>query len=134
MEIVVAHPPNFEAIRAVFPSAADKGVLFCYGNTIFNPSDGFIPPALIAHEEVHCVQQAAVGVDSWWDQYLVDPQFRYAQELAAHIVEYHNFIRQTKNRSLQRAYLAAVASRLSGPLYGNAASFAEARDAIKQGR
>lgn len=134
MQIVPTNPPNFAAIKAVFPSAAEKGVLFCYGDTIFNPSGEFIPPALVAHEEIHSAQQACIGPDLWWRQYLIDTQFRYAQELAAHIVEYHEFIRRMKNREMQRGYLRAVASRLSGPLYGNAVSFDEAMIAIKQGR
>lgn len=126
MHVVVGPPPNFESIKAVFPQAADKGVMFCYGDTIFSPSSAYIPPQLIAHEEIHSRQQAAMGPEAWWAEYLADVGFRYRQELIAHVVEYHDFLRYTKNRRMQRDYLAAVAKRLSGPLYGNVVSYSDA--------
>lgn len=134
MQVIVDKPPNFDAILEVFPQAADPGVMFCYGNTIFSPSSEYVPPQLIAHEEIHSGQQRLMGVETWWDRYLVDVSFRYKQELAAHIVEYHDFIRFTKNRQMQRSYLAAVAKRLSGPLYGGVVSYSEAILAIQRGR
>ncbi len=132
MKIIVARPPNFEAILAVFPGAAEPGVMFAYGDTIFSPSSAYIPPQLIAHEEVHEEQQRAEGPEVWWAEYLVSPEFRYHMELRAHIVEYHDFIKHTRSRPRQREYLAAVAKRLSSPLYGSVVSFAEAMEKIKQ--
>lgn len=134
MQIVVARPPNFDAILRVFPEAASKGVMFAWGDTIFSPDSAYVPPQLIAHEEVHESQQRADGPEKWWDQYLVSADFRLQQELAAHIVEYHEFIKHTRSRPMARGYLAGVASRLSGPLYGGLMSFDEALVAVKQGR
>lgn len=134
MQIITALPPNFEAIRAVFPNAADPGVLFCYGDTIFNPSGDYVPPQLIAHEEVHSARQALCGPVEWWASYLVNDSFRFDEELAAHIVEYHDFIKRTKNRQMRRDYLRAIGGRLSGPLYGSACSLAQAISAIELGR
>jgi hypothetical protein len=108
--------------------------MFCYGDTIYSPSSEYIPPQLIAHEEIHSAQQRRSGPQAWWAEYLIDVSFRYRQELAAHIVEYHDFIRFTKNRQMQRSYLAAVAKRLSGPLYGGVISYSDAILAIQRGR
>jgi hypothetical protein len=55
--IIVARPPNFEQIHAAFPRADKPGVMFAYDGKIYNPSGGIIPPALIAHEEVHLIRQ-----------------------------------------------------------------------------
>jgi len=134
MNIVDYPPINFAAIKAVFPSAADEGVLFCYGDTIHNPSGGFIAPQLLAHEEVHSKQQAIIGPVKWWDYYLANPPWRFNEELEAHIVEYHDFIKRNKNREMRRNYLDAVARRLSGPLYGSVSTFGEARLLIERGR
>lgn len=134
MHIITGTPPNFEAIKLVFPMAADKGVLFCYDDTIFNPSGDYIAPSLIAHEEVHEKQQREIGVTTWWDRYLDTPQFRYRQELEAHIVEYHDFIKRNKSREMRREYLTAIGKRLTGPLYGNTGTLAEAITSIQRGQ
>jgi hypothetical protein len=132
MNIIVARPPNFEAILKVFPEAAKPGVMFAWGDTIFSPSSAYVPPQLIAHEEVHQEQQLAEGPEIWWAQYLVSPQFRFDMELRAHIVEYHEFIKHTRSRPRQREYLAAVAKRLSSPLYGSMVTFEHAMKTIRQ--
>jgi hypothetical protein len=134
MLIVDSNPPNFNAIKAVFPNAADPGVLFCYDGTIYNPSGGYIPPQLIAHEEVHERQQAVIGPVKWWDYYIANPSWRFNEELEAHIVEYHDFIKRQKSRQMRRDYLDAIARRLSGPLYGSTSTFGEARLLIERGR
>lgn len=133
MHIVVATPPNFEAIRAVFPEAAKPGVMFCWGDTIFSPSGDYIPAQLIAHEEVHQDQQVFIGPEMWWASYLADPAFRFNQELPAHVAEYHEFVKYFKNRQMRRDYLRGVAERLSSPLYGSMVTFQEALDRIVKG-
>lgn len=133
-KIVVARPPNFEAILAVFPHAADEGVMFAWDGTIFSPDGDYVPPQLIAHEEVHFEQQRVIGgPEAWWDSYLKNPSFRFRQEREAHIVEYQSFVHHTRNRRMLRAYLDQVAQRLSGPLYGHATSFTDAYETIKRG-
>jgi hypothetical protein len=131
LQIVVGHPPNFDEIKAAFPNAVKNGVLFAYGDTIFNPSNANIPPQLIAHEQVHSRQHVVVGGPSkWWRRYIDDMEFRAAQELAAHCAEYRVYCDRVKDRNLRAKTLHMIASRLAGPLYGNAMSFLEARRAI----
>jgi hypothetical protein len=134
MQIVIAPPPNFEAIKAVFPASTEEGVLFCYDGVIYNPSGIFVPRQIVAHEEVHEKQQKDIGVERWWERYIDWPEFRFHQELEAHIVEFHDFKSCFKNRGMRRDYLATIAKRLSGPLYGNSCTYAEAVRAIEQGR
>jgi hypothetical protein len=72
--IIIDRPPNFEAIKAAFPKAENPGVMFAYDGNIYNPSGKTIPPALIAHEDVHLKRQSELFTpDSWWDLYLCDP-------------------------------------------------------------
>lgn len=125
MIIEIANPPNFEQILIAFPNANQHGVIFAYGNTIFNPSGVNIPPALLAHEEVHGKRQlrhlpnGASKTDPvwWWEAYIADPEFRYTEELHAHAAEYTVQMRLIHDRN-QRAKLAmSTAQRLLAPLY-----------------
>ena len=133
MQIVVARPPNFDEIVAAFPIATKPGVLFAWGDTIYNPSGVVIPPQLVAHEGVHAKQHAAVGSPAyWWRQYITFVEFRAEQELAAHREEFKVYCQRVKDRNQQAKALHMIASRLSGPLYGGAMSFADARRQIVQ--
>lgn len=126
MEIVVAQPPNFEEIVRVFPFARSPGVIFTFGQTIFNPSAVQISPALRSHESVHARRQGGDPA-GWWASYLDDPQFRLEEELIAHRAEYRAFRSWTKDRNAVARELDVIARRLSGPLYGGLLSHAKAR-------
>lgn len=133
MKIVASRPPNFEKIAAVFPAAHREGVIFSYGDTIYSPFTINISPALMAHEAVHGVRQEAIGVEAWWDRYLVDPEFRYFEELIAHVAEYQHLLDHAPNRNARRSALKSVAKRLSGALYGFSVSMAQAERDILNG-
>jgi hypothetical protein len=120
VKIKQERPPNFDMIVAVFPHAADNGILFAYDDAIYfpNPSNGAacIPPALLAHESIHLMIQRIHGPDEWWAKYLSDPAFRYSQELMAHAAEYAvQAPGLDRNRKFQ--LLSATAARLIAPLY-----------------
>lgn len=135
MSIVIGDPPNIADIAEVFPMVRErrtKGIFFCYGDTIYNPSGRVIPIELIAHECIHSLQQADWGVQFWWARYLTDKQYRFDQELEAHRVEYASFVEQGNNRVFRRRYLAGVAERLAGPLYGNMCKKREAMRLITE--
>lgn len=125
MKIEVDKPPGFEAIVAAFPKAAEPGVIFAYGDTIFNPSNIVIPPALMAHEEVHGKRQLApngvitrtVTIEKWWEKYLADPEFRYNEELYAHAAELAELKKQITDRNDRAKLVMQTASRLIAPLY-----------------
>ena len=120
MDIVVAKPPNFDAIRRAFPLAEDNGVLFCHGTKIYNPDGVDIPPFIIAHEEAHSISQGD-DPDGWWRRYIESEQFRFNEELLAHRIEYAFLLNERKanmNRAQRRHLSQFCAERLRNPLYG----------------
>jgi len=132
VNIVKSYPPNFREIIAAFPSARQPGTIFCYGETIHNPSGRKLSQALINHERVHADQQIAAGVEQWWASYLTVAQFRFQQELEAHVAEWLTVVGSNANRNERRMKMAEIAKRLSGPLYGNLITFAEAKRLLKK--
>lgn len=129
MKVVVALPPMFEAIAAVFPEAVKPGVIFTWGDTLYNPSAVRISPELAEHEEVHRVRQGA-DPELWWKRYLSEASFRYAEELPAHQAEYKAFCRRNAEPEKRNRFLFAIAARLAGPLYGGVATHRQAMQAI----
>lgn len=142
MKIVHDYPPNYAAIRAVFPAARTPGVIFTFGSSIYNPSGRPLSNALIAHEEVHAHRQrmhlgdtrlfTPEAANAWWDRYLKDPEFRWVEESMAHIAEYRAVLEGENNRANRRAMLTVIAKRLSGPLYGRMVSYDECKRMLKK--
>jgi len=128
MMIVVANPPNIDAIDAVFHVKGKPGVIFTYGQTLYNPSGTHISEPLKAHELAHMGQQE--NPDSWWTRYLVDMEFRLDQELEAHKAEYRRYCELHADRNMRNSFLTGIAARLSGPLYGWLIKYSAARSAI----
>ncbi|HWX31235.1 MAG TPA: hypothetical protein VNZ53_27825 [Steroidobacteraceae bacterium] len=117
--ILVERPPNFDQILKAFPDADKPGVIFAYGDFIYNPSGNAIPGPLFAHEAVHQQRQQGPGKMSpeiWWQLYIEDNAFRYREELLAHVAEYkaqtHGLDRNQKHKLLM-----STAARLTAPLY-----------------
>lgn len=109
-------PPNFERIRAAFPNAVRRGVLFAYGEDIYNPSSVPVSRALLAHEYRHCARQFQ-RVDAWWDKYIEDPEFRYNEELIAHADEFIDLMKGVGDRNKRTKLIMTTAARLIAPLY-----------------
>lgn len=130
MIIVKDKPPNYEAIAAVFPLDKYPGAIFCFGDKVYNPSGRELTRALIAHEDVHRLQQGT-NINMWWHAYLVDPAFRLAQEIPAHQEEYREFCETARDRVERRLYLSSISRRLASPLYGSVLTIDRARSLIK---
>lgn len=130
MKIVVGYPPIWDELRTLFGGAVERAI-FCWGDTIYNPSGQDIPASLIAHEEVHCVRQGD-DIEGWWRRYMDAPEFRLAEEIPAHRAEYHAAIRGAANRNERRGTEKMIAARLSRPLYGRLIPLHEARKLIKE--
>lgn len=128
MNIRYEYPPNIEKIRAAF--TLHKGIVFTYGDTIYNPDGGDINEPLMRHEELHTKQQGD-DPEAWWDRYLIDAQWRATQELAAYRVQYKAVRKLYLDRNYRHKYLTKLASDLSGAMYGNCMSFSAAMKAIK---
>lgn len=115
--IKIELPPNFERIQAVFPKASEPGILFAYGEDIYNPSGVSIPYALMRHEYRHCARQWQADPEAWWEKYLTDDAFRYEEELLAHVDEYLAQASGTKDRNARARLEMSTAARLIAPLY-----------------
>lgn len=120
MSVIIERPPNFDQILAAFPDASKPGVIFAFGEHIYNPSGGVIPPALLAHEAVHQRRQQRENhpnaVENWWENYLADTEFRYTEELLAHAAEYR--VQAVKlDRNYRAKLVMSTAARLVAPLY-----------------
>lgn len=133
MKIERSRPPNYDAIIAAFPWVAKTiGVIFAWDDRIYNPHGITVTPSLLAHEIVHSQRQKGDPV-SWWDKYLIDPAFRFAEEVPAHIEEYAYFAGHEAKRAHRRRYLTDIAGRLAGPLYGRLTSKEAAIRLLKTG-
>jgi hypothetical protein len=97
-------PPNYQLLAKHFPMKG--GEIFTYGNKIY--TSGRLSKSLLAHEKTHVRQQLKMGVEVWWEKYILDKEFRFQQELEAHRVEY-----------MMGGNLKVIAERLASPLYGN---------------
>jgi len=127
--VIIGTPPLLDEIAAVFRRARDRGVIFSWGDKIYNPSGIVIEPALRAHEAVHGERQGR-DVEGWWRRYINDPQFRLAEEIPAHRAEFNYYVEHAANRNDRRRALTFIAARLAGSLYGNMITMRAAKDAI----
>jgi hypothetical protein len=130
LEIVHAFPPNIAQIVDVLPAAKQPGIIFCYGQKIYNPSKVELTRPILVHEGVHAERQT--DPEAWWGRYLTDPEFRFNEELPAHIAEAKAFGEDNPDRWKRRAYISLVAKKLSSPVYGNVVSFEKARAILRQ--
>jgi hypothetical protein len=144
LEIRKEYPPNIDAIDRRF-NVKDKPVIYAYAPFIYNPKGVILTPELLRHEVTHLYQQTPVwssgesevntnAVALWWEQYIDDPQFRLWQEIPAHQNEYLAHLDLKPNRHVRRALIKQIAKRLSGPLYGNLISLADAKKLINMER
>ena len=86
MKVLTTFPPMYAEINKEF-NVRGKPVIFTFADVIHNPSRITITPELMVHEEVHSQRQGD-NPESWWADYLTDPEFRLAEELPAHQAEF----------------------------------------------
>ena len=116
MKIEIAEPPMIEEIRQVFPNRP-KNVVYAFGDTIYAPDGGTLPPAIVAHEAAHGQRQLACGPEVWWRQYLEDPEFRYREELVAHASEFRAQFGSGGDRNMRTCLMVRTVMRLLAPMY-----------------
>lgn len=130
MKIIETFPPNIEEIRKHFPNFAEHEPLFCYGDTIYNPFKTTVTKDLEIHEEVHSKQQGEFP-DVWYFKYFNDIEFRLQQELEAYGTQLAWVKKQDIPGKLKDWKKEKIAQALSGSLYGNLLSYAEAESKIR---
>lgn len=129
MKIVIDFPPNMKQVLEAF-DLGDMRPVFAWGDTLYNPFNGVVDDALMAHEETHSRQQAKFGVEAWWKRYLRDADFRLAMEIEAYQNQYAHASGVVRDRNQLARYLQKLAMTLASPMYGNIITLSEARRAI----
>lgn len=137
MKIIRAFPPIYNTLIEHFPIKGKPGILYAWGDRIYNPSGVTVPEWLIAHEEVHGERQCGdcIGSDSiiaWWQRYIYEPAFRLNEEVPAHQKEWQVVNGMKIPEDTKERYLAMMAHRLSGPLYNHMITDSEAVDVIQR--
>lgn len=115
-------PPNWDSLVDKFGVKWGKIVVTFSPHIYVNE---MISDDLMAHEGVHLGQQGN-DPQSWWDKYLVDPAFRFAQELEAYKSQFKHFKQHSKDRNFLFKVKMKLAGDLSGPIYGRCVNFEEA--------
>jgi hypothetical protein len=121
MRVIRGFPPNIRKINQTF-NVRGMNVFFAWGDTIYAPMGGKLPPELMAHEEVHGRRQNGDPA-AWWERYLSDPGFRLQEEIPAHLAELEHLGRPEHA-------LRYIAERLSSTLYGSMVSFEDALEIL----
>ena len=120
-------PPNYEAIKAKF--GVLPHAIYTYKDTVYNVKEPLRSP-LMAHEEVHMKQQEEMGAKEWWDEYLLNPDFRVGQEAEAYKAQYVFSCKHIKDRNARSMLLGIMAKQLSKL----GTDFLEAKNLIYAGR
>lgn len=134
MKIVYEKPPIWDEANKHFK--LQKGVVFTYGDTIYNPDGAIITPDLLIHEQTHSKQQEYNNTVAhiWWLKFFEDPQFRLEQEVSAYAAQYRYICAKVKDPNARDRNLRELGRQLSGPIYGNIITHYAAMQAIKAGR
>lgn len=122
-------PPNWDKLVELF-KVDWKNTVVTYGDTVHSIKP--VTPDLDVHEAVHERQQAAYGVEAWWERYYVDQAFRLEQEIEAYRAQFLFLTRNTADRNLIFRVQDHIARDLAGPQYGRCITYHEAFAKIGQ--
>ena len=127
IETDVEQFPWIDEYREQFP--VSENTVFVYKDTIYAKNE--MPYDILAHEIRHLQQQQKMGAKKWVKAYLSDKKFRLSVELDAYVVQL-KAVKRTKDREEYGHILFEVLGNISGPLYENMISRAEAAKYFKQ--
>lgn len=128
MKVTQGYPPNIAKIKEALRPGPNT--VFTYGDTLYVPGGGIVMSNLFAHEEVHSKNQSVLGVEAWWDKYLVDAKFRLDEELEAYRAQYQ-YAKENMNRHDRRMLLSLISKDLASPMYGSVISEEQAKIMIQ---
>lgn len=129
MKILIEKPPIYDAIISAGMNP-HKGVIYTYGETIYNPSGIELREDVIKHEKFHMRQQGD-DPEGWWSRYLDDQYFRIEQEAEAYARQYDFICKNLKDRNFRARVLVQMADSLSSPIYGSVITEQSAMSIIK---
>lgn len=119
MKSVKDRPPNYSAIMNAVPHVKfRRGMLYAWGNVLFNPDAVPLTPELWEHEYCHARQQDR-EISAWWARYLVDVPFRFQQEAEAHSIEISTVLERAGGQLTKKArrQVASIKDRMHSPIY-----------------
>lgn len=128
MKQIVGYPPNINDIKQ-FLNPADHAI-YCYGDTIYNPSGRELTADQQHHESIHTKQQG-INPDGWWTRYLTEPAFRLSQEIQAYGEQYIFVLNLDIPAKFKRWVLENMAKALASESYGHMLSYGEAVSKIR---
>lgn len=128
MKTVKSFPPNSDLIQAALTPPPDA--LYCYGDTIYNPSGKEIPADIHYHEYIHSLQQGD-NPDAWWSQYLLDEDFRLDQEIEAYGMQYLFVCKYIDTPAIRKWALDSMSTALSSESYGRLLTYGQASSKIR---
>ena len=122
-------PPEHIYKRCVDKFGVDffAGAVFTVGNTIYSLNK--LSKDLLAHELTHVKQQALMNPNEWWDKYIDDADFRLSQELEAYRTQWE-YAKNEQSRQYRKQLKPHILKTISGKMYGNMISKAEAEGLI----
>ena len=128
MQIKIGKPPYYDECVKAFGIDKRKGVVFTYGQDLWNPDNVEIPDHLFEHELVHCAQQGGDNAlaSIWWRRYIDDSKFRVDQEIEAYKKQYQFICTKIKDRNARFRALHILAVDMSSPMYGSSISYTDA--------
>lgn len=118
-------PAIYDRLRASFGISWGT-IVITYGDTIYSKYP--ISEDLTIHEQTHIEQQAELGPEAWYDEYLSNPEFRLTQETEAYRNQIH-FIRSNYPRD-QRRKLEQHIYHSMATMYGNMCTEEEAKQLL----
>lgn len=130
MKILSDKPEIYEALRTMFEVDWNKGLVITYYPNI-HTKGGNLPEDLIVHESVHLLQQEKMGVDKWWDRYILDRTFRVQEETAAYIAQARFIRTNVIGRNVRRAMLKHIQGSMVR-MYAGAFTREEAKAILEQ--
>jgi len=137
MNVINSYPPNIDSILNRFSFGKEfvkqRGVVFSYGDDLYNPSGVNVSDDLLLHEATHGSRQKTMGVEEWWNKYLEEDEFRLNEEIIAYKKQYAYLHQRYKDREVRASYLMRLASDLSSDIYDNVIEYNEAVKIIRNG-
>lgn len=106
------------AISKIWKKIPDNvsNICYSYGEICFSPRE--LTRDLVVHESTHTEQQRLFGsVDSWWEEYGNNSEFRYQQEVEAYRNQYL-YIVATKGKRIGYMSAEMFASEMASEMYG----------------
>ena len=122
-------PPVWDKLVKAF--GVEWGTIcVAYDKDIYCGDKANLSTDVIVHESVHLARQEKDPVQ-WWENYMKNKEFRFAEELIAYHTQYDYLKDNVKDRNRLARYLFKLARDLSGPMYGGIVGHREAMRLIK---